>query len=136
MPNNFYMLDTNTVSNIIKGKSKYLKEKLLSVPMENISISVITEAELLHGLAKLPKAKTLRKLVNEFLQRVEIMEWTSEVAATYGNFRAACEQEGKNLGTMDMLIAAHAVSLNATLVTSDKAFFKIKKIEKIEDWWK
>jgi tRNA(fMet)-specific endonuclease VapC len=131
---NRYMLDTNTASYIIKGHPTEIREHLLRVPMTNICISAITEAELLHGVAKKPEAKRLPLAVKEFLLRVEILPWDSRAAKTYAELRTACESEGKPLGTMDMLIAAHAKADGATLVTNDQAFYNVEHLLRLEDW--
>ncbi len=128
------MLDTNTASYVIKGTPPQVREKLKTISMSDICISAITEAELLRGVAKKPEAKKLPLIVNEFLIRVEIMPWDSKVAKTYGSFSNQIESEGLNLGTMDMLIASHAKSLEFVLVTSDKAFFNLNDYVKLENW--
>ena len=129
-----YMLDTNTVSYLIKGKQHALKKKLQQVSMNSVCISAITEAELLRGVIKKPEATMLSKLVNAFLLRVDILPWDSEAAAAYARFRTLCEKEGKSLGNMDMLIASHALAVNATLVSNDKAFYKVEHHLSLEDW--
>lgn len=128
------MFDTNTVSYLIRGKSRAIKQRLNRVSMSSICISSITEAELLRGVAIRPEATTLAKMVDEFLLRVDVLPWDSEVAATYARFRTLCESEGKSLATMDMLIAAHAVAVGATLVSNDQAFYKLSHHIPLEDW--
>ena len=129
-----YMLDTNTASYIIKGNPAVVRKHLVDVPMESVCISSITQAELLHGVAKKPEAKRLPLVVKEFLLRVEILTWDSSAAKAYARLRAFCESKGKVLGTMDLLIAAHAVAVGAILVTNDKAFNMVKHHVPIEDW--
>ncbi len=136
MENQRYMLDTNTASYIIKGEPAVIRERLRSVPMANVCISAITEAELLRGVAKKPEAKRLPIAVKEFLLRVEILSWGSAAAAAYAQLRTACENEGKPLGTMDMLIAAHSVAAGSILITNDKAFYNVKHHLVLEDWTK
>ncbi len=131
-----YMLDTNTASYIIKGKPAIVRDHLIKIPMEEIGISSITEAELLTGVAKKPEAKHLPIAVKEFLLRVEILPWNSEVATAYAHLRTTCEREGKSLGVMDMLIAAHSVAVGATLITNDKAFYHIEHHLALDDWSK
>jgi tRNA(fMet)-specific endonuclease VapC len=130
------MLDTNTASSIIKGEPAAVRAHLLKVPMVSVCVSSITQAELLHGVAKKPEAKRLSIAVREFLLRVEIMPWDSDAAEAYAKISASCESQGTPLGTMDMLIAAHCVAIRATLVTSDQAFYKIKHRLSLEDWTK
>lgn len=129
---NGYMLDTNMVSHFIKGDHN-VRKKVTSVPMSDLAISVITEAELLFGLAKIPDAKKLGIVVHEFLIRVNVLPWDSAAAACYGTLRADVQRRGKILGNIDLLIAAHALSLGVVFVTNDRAFSQIDGL-KIEDW--
>jgi tRNA(fMet)-specific endonuclease VapC len=129
-----YMLDTNTVSYIIKGEPASIQQHLVNVPMASLCISAITEAELRRGLAKKPEAKQLALLVKEFLLRVEILPWDSDAANTYAHLRTVCEKEGKSLGTMDMLIAAHSIAVDAALISNDKAFYRVAQPLVLEDW--
>ncbi len=129
-----YMLDTNTASYIIKGKPEEVREHLLKVPMANVCISAITEAELLRGVAKKPEAKRLAAVVKEFLLRVNILPWNSDAASAYACLRTSCENEGKSLGAMDMLIAAHSAAAQTVLVTNDKAFYSIQHLLSLDDW--
>ena len=134
MDDKCYMLDTNTASYIIKGEPAVIRERLRNVPMANVCVSTITEAELLRGIAKKPEAKRLPVAVKEFLLRVEILPWDSDAADAYAQLRTACENEGRPLGNMDMLIAAHSVAVGAVLVTNDKAFYNVKHHLILEDW--
>jgi tRNA(fMet)-specific endonuclease VapC len=136
MENKCYMLDTNTASYIIKGEPAVIRERLRNVPMANVCVSAITEAELLRGVAKKPEAKHLPVAVKEFLLRVEILPWDSDAADAYAQLRTACENEGKPLGNMDMLIAAHSVAVGAVLITNDKAFYNVEHHLMLDDWSK
>ena len=136
MARSFFMLDTNTASYIIKGIPAVVRERLKAAPMSSICISAITEAELLRGVAKKPEAKHLPLAVKEFLIRVDVLSWDSEVAKSYAQLRTACENEGKSLGAMDMLIAAHSVAVDAVLVTNDKAFYNVEHHLSLQDWTK
>ncbi len=129
-----YMLDTNTSSYIIKGEPVVVREHLRNTPMSSVCISSITQAELLRGVAMKPDAKRLPIAVKEFLLRVDILPWDSDAAEIYAQLRTACEREGKSLGTMDMLIAAHSVAVGAVLVTNDQAFYRVKHHLSVEDW--
>jgi len=130
-----YLLDTNTASYAIKGNVARVREQLLKIAMADVGISVITEAELRFGVARLPSAIRLKDLVKEFLLRVEVLPWNSAAANRYAEIRAALERSGKPMGNMDMLIAAHALSVEAVLVTHDRVFRRVKGL-KIEDWSK
>ena len=127
-----YMLDTNTISSLIK-KNPVVSRKIASVPMERLCLSVISEGEILYGLAKKPNARNLHLVVQEFLKRVDVLVWDTDVAEHYGVLRAQLESNGNLLGPLDMQIAAHASQLGAILVTNDQAFKRIQKL-KVEDW--
>ncbi|QWE03476.1 type II toxin-antitoxin system VapC family toxin [Polynucleobacter sp. JS-JIR-II-b4] len=127
-----YMLDTNTISSLIK-KNPVVSRKIASVPMERLCLSVISEGEILYGLAKKPNARNLHLVVQEFLKRVDVLVWDTDVAEHYGVLRAQLESNGNLLGPLDMQIAAHASQLGAILVTNDQAFKRIQKLQ-VEDW--
>lgn len=126
------MLDTNVVSHLLKGHPSVAKH-VVAVPMASLCISAITEAELLFGLAKRPDAKRLHMVVQEFLRRVDVLPWDSSAAEYYGIVRANMERQGKTLASLDLLIATHALSVNAALVTNDSAFSQLAGLH-IEDW--
>ena len=128
------MLDTNTVSHLIKRQPQAIA-RLLHVPMHNVCISAITAGELAFGLAKRPQAMALREAVNEFLRRAEVMPWDDAVAQTYGTLRAELNKNGTPLAALDLQIAAHALHLKATLVSNDKAFAQVGGLI-VEDWVK
>jgi len=127
-----YMLDTNTVSSLIK-KNPAVSARIASFPMERLCLSVISEGELLCGLAKKPNARNLQMVIQEFLKRVDVLAWDTAVAEHYGLLRAELEGAGSVLGALDMQIAAHASQLGAVLVTNDHAFKRVRKL-KVEDW--
>jgi len=128
-----YLLDTNTVSYIIKGSRPRVRERLLRVPMAEVGISVITEAELLFGLVRRPDATKLKTVVEEFLLRVEVLAWGSDAAHEYARMRAAIEGRGEAMGNLDLMIAAQALASGVILVSSDAVFRRVNGL-KIEDW--
>jgi len=130
-----YLLDTNTASYIIKGTFPRVRERLLKVPMAEVGISVVTEAELRFGVARLPEATQLKTVVEEFLLRVESLPWNSAAAQHYARIRATLEREGEPMGNLDMMIAAQALAADAVLVTHDRVFRRVKGL-KVEDWTK
>lgn len=129
-----YMLDTNTVSHLIKRQPQAIA-RLLGVPMHSVCISAITAGELAFGLAKRPQAGALRQAVNEFLRRVEVLPWDEAVAQTYGMLRAELYKKGMPLAALDLQIAAHAMHLKATLVSNDRVFAYVGGLA-VEDWVK
>ena len=128
-----YLLDTNMASYVIKGNFPQVRERLLEVSMAQVSISVVTEAELRFGVARRPEALRLKTAVEEFLLRVEVLPWDSEAAQHYAQMRADLERAGQAMGNMDMMIAAHALAVQAVLVTHDRVFRLVKQV-KTEDW--
>jgi tRNA(fMet)-specific endonuclease VapC len=129
-----YVLDTNIASDVIKGEPVRVRERLVALPMRSVSVSAITQGELLYGLAKRGHPAALSALVHEFLIRVEVLPWTAEVANVYGELRAACARRGVTLGALDMMIAAQAVAADAVLVTRDKSFDHVEEGLKLENW--
>lgn len=129
-----YMLDTNVASHVVRGDQPAITRKLLSLPMEDIVISAITEGELLYGIARRNWPKALTERVQQFLLRVDVLPWDHEVADHYGRFRAMCEAQGLALSSLDMMIAAHAVAAEVTLVTRDKALRRLPPPLATEDW--
>jgi tRNA(fMet)-specific endonuclease VapC len=127
-----YMLDTNTVSHLIKAHPA-VAQRVVAAPMASLCISAITAGELLFGLAKRPDAKRLHLAVRELLRRVDVLPWDSVIAERYGAVRADMARQGKILAPLDLLIATHALSVGAVLVTNDRAFMQVADLH-VEDW--
>ncbi len=128
------MLDTNIASHIIKGDRPELATRLASLPMEEITVSAVTEGELLYGLARRDYPAALTERVRQFLLRVDVLAWDHDVTRAYADLRASCEAKGTNLAPLDMMIAAHAVAADAVLVTRDKAFARVAGLLQTQDW--
>jgi tRNA(fMet)-specific endonuclease VapC len=128
------MLDTNTASYVIKGQPPQVRQRLLKAPADRVVVSAVTEGELIYGVAKRGNPAALSTLLSEFLMRVTVLPWYSEVARTYGELRAASVAKGVTLGALDMMIAAHAATIKATLVTADHAFGHLGSGLRLEDW--
>lgn len=129
------MIDTDTVNCIAKGSSPASRAKLAGHQHDEIAcISVITEAELQYGLAKSPNAQALRPAIEGFLAKIQILPWGSDEAYAYGRLRAKQGAAGKPLRNLDMLIAAHAISVGAILVTNDKAFSHVADLSGTLNW--
>ena len=128
-----YLLDTNTASYIIKGNFPAVRRRLLRVPMAQVFISSVTEAELLYGVARKSGATALQRIVEEFLLRITVLPWDSTAARQYGELRAQLESAGRPIGNLDLMIAAHALATGTTLVTNDRAFTHIRNL-KTENW--
>src|SRR5205807_8482727 len=102
-----FMLDTNSVSYTLKGSPPSVRERLRQVPMAQVCVSSITEAELLFGLALKPQAAKLAELVNQFLLGVSVLPWDSAAAKAYADLCAASWKRPP-LAAMDTLVTAHA----------------------------
>ena len=111
-----------------------VRKRLASVPMQEVAVSVVTQAELQYGVAKRGYPEGLTTRVREFLVRVTVLPWTSDVSVVYGNLRASCEAAGTVLAPLDMMIAAHAKALGAILVTRDRVFSLVPDGLRLEDW--
>jgi tRNA(fMet)-specific endonuclease VapC len=127
------LLDTNIASDLIRGGTSGLLERLEAQPVGSVGISSITEAELLYGLARRPEATALAAIVETFLRHVPVHPWGRDAAMRYGPMRAALEAAGTPLGSLDGLIAAHALALGATLVTRDRAFARVPGLV-VQSW--
>ena len=103
--------------------------------MAELGISSVTEAELRFGVVRKAGATRLQIAVEEFLVRMEIVPWDSSAAQQYATMRAQLEDSGTPMGGLDMMIAAQALVLGATLVTHDRVFQRVKHLN-VEDWTK
>lgn len=128
-----YLLDTNTASYVIKGNSPSVRERLSRLSRNEVAVSVVTEAELRFGAERLPRTARIRLGVDDFLETIEVLAWNSAAAKSYSLMRTALERSGTPMGSLDLMIAAHALSLGATLVTHDRVFLRVKGL-KTEDW--
>lgn len=130
-----YLLDTNMVSYIVKGKSLAASERLVTLRSDEIAaVSAITAAEIRYGMAKRPGATTLKSLMNSFLASIQVLSWGMAEAEAYGTVRAGLGKKGITVGNQDMMIAAHAIVTRATLVTGDKAFTQVDELSAIINW--
>jgi tRNA(fMet)-specific endonuclease VapC len=120
-----YLLDTNVISHIMQGRDAQLLARLTQVPVGQVVISSITLAELEYGLHRKGQPVRLRNALTQILLRMDVLPWDEAVATCYGVLCATLETQGINLSDFDMMIAAHAVAVNATLVSRDKAFAQV-----------
>ena len=133
--NRRYLLDTNVVSYIMQGRDSGLLARLTEVPVGQVVISSVTLAELEYGLHRKGQPIRLRNALTQVLLRMDVLPWDQDVAICYGEFCATLEAQGINLSDFDMMIAAHAVAVNATLVSRDKAFVQVsEKRLRLEIW--
>jgi len=129
-----FMLDTNTCIYIIKQKSPQVLKHFKAYSVGEIGISSITLAELRFGVEKSQHVQKNQEALDAFILPLEIADFDEKAAKAYGEIRAELEKAGNPIGSMDMLIGAHALSLGLTLVTNNvREFRKIKHL-KVIDW--
>lgn len=128
------MLDTNICIAIIKQKSKDILQKFSAYQIGDICISAVTLAELRYGVAKSRFVEKNQIALDEFILPLEVVDFDEQATGYYGKLRAALEKEGRPIGPLDTMIAAHALSLNVTLVTNNTREFSRIKDLKLVDW--
>ena len=129
----FFILDTDVCSYIIKHRPAGLKETFLKHKNDTLCISVVTYAELLYGLEKNP-SKKLEHDIAKFISLVRVVDWNNLAAQKYANIRHALTKKGQVIGSLDMRIAAAALAMDAQLVTNNKKHFENIEGLKIADW--
>lgn len=129
-----YMLDTNICIYIAKNKPANVLQKFKSVVPGDVTVSSITYAELMFGVYKSQRVQSnLNKLI-QFAEKIRIVPFDSAAADCYGRIRSQLECQGTPIGSLDTLIASHALSLDITLVTNNqREFSRVEKL-KTENW--
>ena len=131
-----YMRDTDICIYIIRRKPADLIKRLMKSRISQIGISSITLSELEYGVAKSSKQEQNQVALAQFLAPMEILSYGDEAAQQYGRLRAFLEKQGTPIGSLDMLIAAHALSIDCILVTNnEKEFGRVPNL-KIDNWAK
>ena len=129
-----FMLDTNICIYIIKQKPLNVLERFKQTEISQIGISAITLSELSYGVSKSSKPAQNQIALAQFIAPLEILPYDDNAAQYCGNLRTHLEKQGTPIGSLDMLIAAHALSIACTLVTNNtKEFSRIPNL-KIENW--
>ncbi len=131
-----YMLDTNTCIALIKERPEFLRKKLATVPVGRIAISSIVLAELWYGIAQSQRKQHNEEALGDFLNYIGVEDWPDTAAPAYGALRAHLRKAGSPIGAMDLLIAAHALTEKAVLVTDNvKEFRRVPRLV-VENWIK
>lgn len=129
-----WLLDTNTCIYIIKQKPVSVFERFKTIPPGQIALSVITLAELEYGARKSAAVDKNLAALHLFSIPFDILPFDYNATKSYGIIRADLEARGTSIGPLDMLIAAHASSLNYVLVTNNvKEFSRVNGLQ-IENW--
>jgi tRNA(fMet)-specific endonuclease VapC len=129
-----YMLDTDICIYIIKRKPLRVLERLESIQPNQLSMSAITFAELMNGAKKSQRVEANVSRLNALGEILEICSFDQEAAVAYGDVRSSLEKRGEVIGPHDLLIAAHALSLDRTLITNNEREFKRVQGLKVVNW--
>lgn len=118
-----YMLDTNICSSVLRRRPAAVKARFDEVAPDALAVSAVVLGELLFGAARHPRREAIRRDIDDFVARLVVLPWDEAAAEKYGDICAGLERSGVPLGAMDMMIAAHARSQGATLVSNDAGLF-------------
>lgn len=127
-----YLLDTDTAGYALRGIDN-VKQRLLDQPPNEIAISSITEAELWYG-AKKRNARKLKKVIQAFIEPIEILPFDSASAACFADCAVTLEKKGAPLDMTDLMIAAVAITNKRVLVTNNTKHFQRVPGLTIENW--
>jgi tRNA(fMet)-specific endonuclease VapC len=127
------MLDTDSVSYAIRGVGR-VADRIVAHPPSELCISAITLAELRYGMERLSSQK-LRRAIETVTRTVSVLPFDEECAATYGQIGAKLADKGEIIGEIDTMIAAHALTLGATLVTNNERHFSRVPALRIVNWF-
>ncbi len=129
-----YMLDTNICIYVMKRRPPEVHERLRGIPVGEVGMSAVVLAELRHGIAKSSQRERSEAALRDFLAFVQVLDWPEAAAHDYGEIRAELERNGTVIGGNDLLIAAHARQLGATLVTNNGREFERVPGLCVENW--
>lgn len=128
------MLDTNICIYVIKQRPEQVLERFRSYPVGDVGISVITLAELQYGAGKSSQPKRNHEALEQFVSPLQVADFDRRASAAYGELRPRLEKKGHPIGAMDLLIAAHALSLGVPLVTNNVREFRRVPRLVVENW--
>ena len=128
-----YLLDTNILSDLIRNPQGKAAKRIAKVGEDNVCTSIIVAAELRYGCAR-SGSRRLIEAVEELLSEIDILPFDVPADAAYGMIRTALEASGRPIGGNDLLIAAHAQAVAATIVTANEGEFKRVRGLKVENW--
>ena len=112
-----YMLDTNACIALIKSRPEAMRIRFSGLSTDEVGVSSIVAAELWYGVALSQRKRQNEIALRDFLDYAVVLDWPSAASRIYGQIRAGLKRKGTPIGAMDLLIAAHALFLDAVLVT-------------------
>ncbi|ENG0237425.1 type II toxin-antitoxin system VapC family toxin [Burkholderia multivorans] len=128
-----YLLDTNILSNVIRDPRGACASRIGETPPEQVCTSIVVAAELRYGVCK-RGSSALAQRVEQLLASLTVLPLQSDADQCYGRLRADLERQGQLIGANDMLIAAHALAVDAVLVTDNTAEFTRVEGLAVENW--
>ena len=128
------LLDTNICIHLIRERPATVVERIQEYAVGDIGISVITLAELEYGVSKSARPAQNKQALDRFVEPLMVPDFDRPATVAYGKLRATLEKKGQMIGGMDLLIAAHALSLNVRLVTHNVREFTRVPGLKVESW--
>jgi tRNA(fMet)-specific endonuclease VapC len=128
-----YLLDTNIISDLIRNPKGKVAKHIARVGENNVCTSIIVAAELRYGCAK-SGSKRLLEAVENLLGELDVLSLDGPADAEYGRIRAELERKGSPIGGNDLLIAAHALAIEATMVTANVAEFARVDGLNVQNW--
>ncbi len=129
-----YMLDTDTVSYLVRGKTPALDARVAAASPKQLCISAVTRGELLYGLKLKDGAHRLTQLIDQLLVRVQCLSWDEAAATHFASIAADLHKAGTVIGSMDAMIAGHAMATGAVLVTNNARHFSRVAGLAVENW--
>ena len=129
-----YLVDTNICIYIMNKRPVEVIQKFKQFDVGDVGISTITVSELQYGVAKSSNRKENQRRLEQFLAPLEILLYDEMAAEAYGDIRYNLGKYGQLIGPLDVLIAAHALSLKLILVTNNDREFKRIKNLRVENW--
>ena len=136
MTGRLFMLDTDTCIFLMRGESPALAARVQSVPLQQQVMSAVTFAELTYGVqaSAAAKRKQNQSVLDSLVLHLAVLDWPQDAAKHYAEIRADLKRRGAQLGAADLMIAAHARAMGATVVTNNvKDFERVKGLE-VENW--
>jgi len=129
-----FLLDTNICIYLINQKPARVLERLAQTDPRHMGMSAVTFAELEYGVAKSRDVAVNQRALTLFVAPIEVLPFDVAAAHAYGGLRTQLERKGRPIGGMDLMIAAHALALDAVLVTNNTREFSRIRALRIENW--
>jgi len=128
-----FLLDTNIISDLVRHPAGAVTAAIRAAGEDAICTSIIVAAELRYGARKKGSEQLVRR-VEALLSRIPVLPLEAPADEVYGQIRTSLERSGSPIGANDMLIAAHALALDATLVTDNEREFRRIDGLKMDNW--